>query len=616
MRRDANERQTGMNDDVERPIPSGPSNKLWGSDPIASVLGQLDIPYVALNPGASYRGFHDSIVNHLGNRSPQMVLCLHEEHAVAIAHGYAKVTGKPMAVIVHSNVGLMHATMAIFNAWCDRQPVIIFGATGPLDAAKRRPWIDWLHTTIDQASMLRNYIKWDAQPVSAAAATEALLRANMIAQTAPKGPVFITLDVSLQEQELNAAPPMPDVSRFRPPQPPAPSAESVAAAADLLAAGKKPVMLVGRCGRNESAWQARIALAETLGCRVLTDSNTGATFPSLHALHGAGTDGMATPESSSSKMIAESDVILSLDWIELGGTIRAAFGSGPITAKIIQISSDQHSHNGWNMEHFGLAPMDIYMLSEPDTAVPLLLAAVKARRSTKSAWPKMKKESSRPPLSALGKADVIEAPMIATALKEATGNDPVTLLTASSRWTFDHWDIEHHLDAIGADGGGGIGSGPGIAVGAALALRGKARLPIAVIGDGDMSMGMSALWTAAHYRIPVLFVVANNRSYFNDELHQDRVARVRGRRVENRWIGQVVRDPDLDFAGLARAQGCVGIGPVTHSAKLVEAMKEAVATLRSGKPCVIDVRIAGSYGDTLANAAFSRGDGREAGRRS
>src|SRR5262245_3548510 len=141
-----------------------------------------------------------------------MLLCLHEEHAVAIAHGYAKVTGKPMAAAVHSNVGLMHATMAIFNAWCDRMPVIVFGATGPVDAAKRRPWIDWLHTTQDQAAMIRNFIKWDAQPASVAAAQEALLRANLIARTAPRGPVYINLDVGLQEQEVEL-PPLPDVSR-------------------------------------------------------------------------------------------------------------------------------------------------------------------------------------------------------------------------------------------------------------------------------------------------------------------------------------------------------------------------------------------------------------------
>jgi acetolactate synthase-1/2/3 large subunit len=255
-------------DDIERPIASPPSAKAWGSDGVAAVLGAIDIPYIALNPGASYRGFHDSLVNYLGNKAPQMLLCLHEEHAVAIAHGYAKVTGKPMAAAVHSNVGLMHATMAIFNAWCDRMPVIVFGATGPVDAAKRRPWIDWLHTTQDQAAMIRNFIKWDAQPASVGAAQEALLRANLIARTAPRGPVYINLDVGLQEQEVEL-PPLPDVSRYAPPPSPAPGADQLKVAADLLIGAKKPVMLIGRVGHSEAGWKARIELAEAIrgpGC--------------------------------------------------------------------------------------------------------------------------------------------------------------------------------------------------------------------------------------------------------------------------------------------------------------------------------------------------------------
>ena len=141
---------------IERPVPAGTNAAGFGSDVAAEALRALDVPYIALNPGASYRGLHDSLVNHLGNARPQMLLCLHEEHAVAIAHGYAKVTGRAMAAAVHSNVGLFHATMAIFNAWCDRIPVIVIGATGPVDAAKRRPWIDWIHTARDQGAIVRD----------------------------------------------------------------------------------------------------------------------------------------------------------------------------------------------------------------------------------------------------------------------------------------------------------------------------------------------------------------------------------------------------------------------------------------------------------------------------
>ena len=140
----------------EAPTPSK-GEGAWGSDAVAETLRALGIPYIALNPGASYRGLHDSLVNHLGNEHPQMLLCLHEEAAVAIAHGYAKATDRMMAAAVHSNVGLMHATMAIFNAWCDRAPVLVLGATGPWDASRRRPWIDWIHTFADQGAQVRAY---------------------------------------------------------------------------------------------------------------------------------------------------------------------------------------------------------------------------------------------------------------------------------------------------------------------------------------------------------------------------------------------------------------------------------------------------------------------------
>src|SRR6201988_4102660 len=221
--------------EIDRPLPSAPSNRVWGSDAIAAMLRELDIPYIALNPGASYRGIHDSLVNYLGNRRPRMLLCLHEESAVALAHGWAKVTGRPMLAIVHANVGLMHATMAIFNAWCDRAPMIVLGATGALDATRRRPWIEWIHTARDQGALIRNFTKWDDQPSSIGAAQEAVLRANMIPQKPPAGPVYINLNLELQEDEIAAAPPLPETTRFAAPPPVEPAGPLLREAAHLLA---------------------------------------------------------------------------------------------------------------------------------------------------------------------------------------------------------------------------------------------------------------------------------------------------------------------------------------------------------------------------------------------
>src|SRR5215472_3129346 len=270
---------------VERPTPAGVNAPGFGSDVIADALRALDIPYIALTPGASYRGLHDSIVNYLGNSKPQMLLCLHEEAAVAIAHGYAKVTGKAMVSAVHSNVGLMHATMAMFNAWCDRMPVVVLGATGPVDAVKRRPWIDWIHTARDQGALIRGYTKWDDQPASPGAAREAILRGAWIANTAPRGPVYINFDAELQEAKLAEPLPPIDAARYTPAVTTAAPADLVQQAAALLKSAKQPVILAGRTSRSEDAWNARVALAEALNARVITDLKIGASFPTDHPLY-------------------------------------------------------------------------------------------------------------------------------------------------------------------------------------------------------------------------------------------------------------------------------------------------------------------------------------------
>src|ERR1700732_1774964 len=257
--------------ELDRPIKLTTANAPgWGSDVVAETLRALEIPYIALNPGASYRGLHDSIVNYLGNETPQMLLCLHEEIAVAIAQGYAKVTGKAMAAAVHSNVGLFHATMAIFNAWCDRTPVVILGATGPVDAAKRRPWIDWIHTARDQGAIVRNYTKWDDQPASPAAAREALLRASWLSNASPQGPVYINLDADMQEAVLEKPLPPIEAKRYMPAVVSAAPADQIAKAAQWLRAARHPVILAGRVSRDIAAWKDRVAVAEAIGAYVCT----------------------------------------------------------------------------------------------------------------------------------------------------------------------------------------------------------------------------------------------------------------------------------------------------------------------------------------------------------
>ena len=442
----------GADKEIDRPVPSAPSNRVWGSDAIADAIRHLDIPYVAFNPGSSYRGLHDSLVNYLGNSRPRMLLCLHEESAVALAHGWAKVTGRPMLAIVHANVGLMHATMAIFNAWCDRAPVIVLGATGALDAVRRRPWIEWIHTARDQGALIRNFSKWDDQPSSIGAAQEAVLRANMIAQTAPRGPVYLNFDLALQEDEVESVPAMPDITRFAPPASPEPGGALLRQAAELLARAERPVIMMGRGSRDPEAWARRVALAEAIGARVMTDRKTGAVFPTDHALHAAG------PEAA--ELLAGADVILSLDWIDLAGTLKTACGGRPPAGKVIQISVDQYVHNGWSMDYQGLPPADVYLLAEPDSAVPPLLAAVRELRPSPPSLPTRAARRSPPTLAALDTAQIIEVPMLATALKQVLGDAPATMIrlaivlgrasvgfSPSARFSRDRWRRRHRLGA-------------------------------------------------------------------------------------------------------------------------------------------------------------------------
>jgi thiamine pyrophosphate-dependent acetolactate synthase large subunit-like protein len=578
----------------ESPVSVSVQKEIWGSDAIAAMLRALDIPYLALNPGASYRGLHDSIVNYLGNDRPQMLLCLHEESAVAIAHGYARAAERMMGAVLHSNVGLMHGTMAIFNAWCDRVPMLILGATGPWDAAKRRPWIDWLHTASDQGALVRDYTKWDNQPASVPAAYEALLRAAQIANTAPRGPTYVNLDAALQEAKIGPLPPLPDVNRFKSPQAVLPSPDLIEQAARLLSGAKNPVILAGRSSRRESDWKNRVAVAEKLQARVMTDLKAGAAFPTDHPLHPVPPAVFLTEDGK--KLLREADVVLSLDWVDTAGALKQAWGNDPIGAKVILVSPDAHSHRGWSMDYQGLPPADVYMMCEPDPVLPLLLSEIKARTAALPA-------STDAPG---GKHEAVSIRAVADAFNEATSGIDVCLSRLPLGWHGGYRHFRHPMDYLGGDGGGGVGAGPGLVVGAGLALKGTGRVSAGILGDGDFLMGVTALWTATHYRIPCLMVIANNRSFYNDELHQERVAKERARPVENKWIGQRIDEPDIDLAAMARAQGAEGIGPVKNLNDLLPAIQKAVQAVKDGKVCVIDVRVVPGYDTNMSGAASAQ----------
>ncbi len=582
------------------PIAGAPDDVIgWGSDIPAAMLRRLDVPYVALTPGASYRGLHDSLVNHLGNTRPEIVLCTHEEHAVAVAHGYAKATGRGLAVALHSNVGLMHGAMAIFNAFCDRVPMLILGATGPVDATRRRPWIDWLHSAQDQGALVRPFLKWDDQPGSAEAVPEAMLRGWTAAHTLPCGPVYINLDAGHQEAPVPTPPTLPDPARCAPPAPAAPDPETLRRAADLLLQARAPVLLFGRGARDGAAMARRTALAERLGAAMLSDLKAGAMVPTTHPNH-AGVP-FNRVSSDARAVLERADVILGLGWIDLGGLLQQVFGKTAPQATILQAGLDHQLHRGWGQEHFSLPPVDLALNCDSDAAVRALLDVLPAQTRPAPALPHRAAPDETAPCLTLRD--------MARALRQAVGDQPVTFPALARGWPVDLWPHEHPLDYLGKDGGGGIGSGPGLTVGAALALKGSGRLVVGSLGDGDTLMGIGALWTAAKYRLPALFLINNNRSYMNDELHQERVANARGRNPANAWIGQRLDDPAPDFAMLARGQGVAASGPVSDRASLEAALAEAVACLRAGRPYLVDVFTDGRLGredaaprDTAAKA--------------
>ena len=555
----------------------------WGSDVAAQMLRRFGFPYISLNPGASYRGLHDSIVNHLGNKDPGMVLCQHEDHSVAIAHGYAKATGEPMACVLHSNVGLMHGMMSLYNAYCDRVPMFVLGATGPVDSSQRRPWIDWIHSTTDQGGMVRDIVKWDAQPSSPHALIESMCRANMMTRADPPAPVFITLDAGLQEASLDGEITFPDLARYQPPAPPRPARESIAKAVALLKGAKRPLVLIGRCGVSMEAWKQRVDLVERLGAIVMSDLKLRAVFPTDHPAHVAEPFNQFTPATRA--IVAEADVILALDWVDLGGAVGALKGSPAAPARVIANSLDQTLHNGAHANHMSLAQTDVFMAATTETVVEDLLEALPAGK--KAPWRGKLEKKAKP-----ADPDRITMDKIATTLR-ASFKEPekVTLGGLCRGWPCELWPFHDSQAYTGKDGGGGIGSGAGPAVGVALAMHTRGRQTVAVLGDGDFLMGVSAIWSAVHAKVPLLVLINNNRSYFNDELHQETVARRRNRPVSNRWIGQRIADPEVDIAGLCSSYGAVGIGPVKNVADLQAAIAKGVEALNAGKVCVIDIHV-------------------------
>ncbi len=575
----------------------------YGSDLIVDLLKAFRIEYVALNPGASFRGLHDSLVNYGGNKKPEIVLCCHEEIAVSMAFGYARVTGKPMAAIVHNIVGLQHATMAIYNAWTSRVPVIALGGTGPMDTTKRRSGADWVHTALVQGEQVRDYVKWDDQPASIAAIPESFIRAYRIATAAPAGPVYLCYDADLQESPLTAEVPIPDLSRYPAPAPFQAPEEAFEKSVRWLLEAKWPVIVADQAGRSEEAFHSIIELAELLAIPVL-DRGGALNFPSLHPLNLTG---------QAKEALARADVVLALDVADLYGAISERKGTSdrvahyllPPKAKIIRVDLKDLLARSWSQDYDKLAQADLFIRAETRVFLPELVRRIRAERKILDRIkPGLQQRGKKLREIRLAIAEQLkeeakrkwnERPVssvrLAAELGEALKNEDFVLTHTSSGMKERYFlDLKEFNQFIGRRWHGGVGVGLPISLGAALALKGSGKLCVGVQPDGDFLFNPAALWTIKHHELPLLMILFNNRSYYNDEEHQRVVAIDRSRPPENSGVGIRLENPNVSFAKLAEAFELQSIGPVTDPGELKGALEKGVRLLKdTGRAVLVDV---------------------------
>jgi thiamine pyrophosphate-dependent acetolactate synthase large subunit-like protein len=586
--------------EVELParLPQTPGPAAWGSDVIVDALRAFDVAYLPMNPGSSFRGLHDSVVNYGGNRAPQLLLCLHEEIAVALAHGWAKATGQLGLAAVHDLVGLMHASMAVYDAWCDRTPLLLLGGSGPADPAKRRP-IDWVHSATAQAQLVRDFVVWDAEPVTAAAFAADLVRARQRALSAPHGPAYVSLDAGIQEQRLDQPVPPPDLARHAPAPPFAPDPAALEKAATALANAQRPVMIAGRIALDPAATAPLAALVELLGAAYHDDRNWSA-LPTAHPQNCTG----------DRAVIDEADVVLAVDVADLAALLRprghgprdhaaAAPGADPY---VIELSHGDLGLRSWSNASARPLPCDLQLLGNPllglrqlhdalaDRVRPTLVDTRRAAVTERAAGLRRRQ---RDRVADRWSDRHISPPRLVGETWQAVRDVEHLLCLRNTRtWPEGLWQLAGAGSYLGHSGGGGVGYGPGALVGGALAARDRGQLGIGIIGDGDLLMASGALWTAAHYGIPALVVVNDNGSFYNDEPHQAEVARERGRPHENSWIGMRINDPPVDIATLARSYGCWATGPVKEPDDLGPALRKAVAAAQDGATAVVQAKVA------------------------
>ncbi len=571
-----------------------------GSDFMVDVLKTLNFEYLCANPGNTFRSLHESLINYGGNKMPEFITCCHEESSVAMGHGYAKIEGKPLLVCVHGTVGLQHASMAIYDAFCDRVPVyIILGNFG--DTAERFGQVDWTHSAQDPAAMIRDYVKWDDRPVSLQGFSESAVRAYKIAMTPPMMPVALVADHELQEYAVSDSANL-TIPKLTITTPPVGDSGAVAEVARLLVAAENPVLVTDRVARTPAGLAGLIELAEALQAPVV-DRNGRMNFPTRHPLNHTERGGAA---------IATADLIAGLELTDFWSTVNSVRGQvNPVIqsatkpgTKLVSITANDLYMKSNYQDFQRYAPVDIAIAADAEATLPSLIEAVKlqitddrkrtfADRGTKHATAHQQAMNAGREAAASGwdATPISTARMSAEIWAQIKVEDwsLVSNCQFVSRWPLRLWDFNKHYHYIGGEGGYGVGYGAPASVGAALANRKHGRLTVSIQNDGDLMFAPGVLWTAAHHRIPLLIVMHNNRAYHQELMQVQIMADRHNRGITNASIGSVLVDPPIDYSKLAQGMGVHAEGPISDPNDLAPAIRRAIEVVKSGNPALVDV---------------------------
>jgi len=572
-----------------------------GADFMVDVIKSLGFEYVAANPGSSFRGLHESLINYGANHMPELLTCCHEESSVAMAHGYAKIEGKPMMVMAHGTVGLQHASMAIYNAYADRVPVVIV-LGNILDVNYRRSIVEWTHSVQDAAAMVRGFTKWDDTPISLGHFAESAVRAYRIAMTPPMGPVVLVADGTLQDE------PIPDAERraLRVPKlgltaPPAADSAAIPEIARMLVAAENPLIIAGRCARTPQGMKLLVELAETIQAPVQEPRRYRMNFPTRHPLYGGG-------------QIGEADVILGLEDSDFWQVLHAqrpinrmGMDYRPLTkdgARIVTISSNDLNDKS-NYQDFGrYVEADLSIAADAEASLPALIEACKRlitverktffaerRRSIEAATRRAREQALEQAAWGWDASPISIARLSAEVWDQIKGEDwsLVSDVLFQSNWPTRLWDFTEHHQFNGGPGAFGMGYQAPASVGAALANRKHGRISVSFQGDGDLNYAPGVLWTAAHHHIPLLTIIHNNRAYHQERMYvQDMAARAE-RGIDRANIGTAITDPNINYATMAKAYGMFGVGPIENPNELAPAIRSALEVVKRGEPALIDV---------------------------